>query len=164
MASGCLMGTCFVCDDLVWEDEWDMVGDRIIHEECKSIAILTDYRDKVDHHHHKRKINEIKEDLENLKHVIKDCEKKIERLEGLIGKDDCMKFYECIKGFCVPKVDGDGFQMDEDFIVEEGTVWNAPEEDENYRLIGGEKRLENDTLGWIEIPNDELEAFFEPIA
>ena len=42
MTSGCIMGNCPVCDDLVWEGEWDMVdeGDKLIfvHPECKSKA------------------------------------------------------------------------------------------------------------------------------
>ncbi len=31
MASGCIMGTCPVCDELVWEDDWDIIDDIIIH-------------------------------------------------------------------------------------------------------------------------------------
>jgi hypothetical protein len=35
MPSGCIMGTCPVCNEHVWEDEWDMVGDIIVHADCK---------------------------------------------------------------------------------------------------------------------------------
>lgn len=41
MASGCIMGDCPVCDELVWEDNWDLVdGEDLIfvHTECKSKA------------------------------------------------------------------------------------------------------------------------------
>ena len=35
MASGCILGTCPVCDDLIWEDEWDMTTDgKMVHEQC----------------------------------------------------------------------------------------------------------------------------------
>lgn len=29
------MGTCPVCDELVWEDEWDIIDDSIIHAACR---------------------------------------------------------------------------------------------------------------------------------
>ena len=35
MASGCIIGECPVCGDLIWEDQWDIVGDVIIHESCR---------------------------------------------------------------------------------------------------------------------------------
>ena len=35
MASGCLMGVCPACDELIWEDQWDMLNDTIIHESCR---------------------------------------------------------------------------------------------------------------------------------
>lgn len=44
MASGCIMGDCPcpVCDELVWEDDWDYVdtGKELIfiHPECKGKA------------------------------------------------------------------------------------------------------------------------------
>ena len=35
MAGGCIIGTCPVCDDLVFEDEWQMTNDeKIVHEKC----------------------------------------------------------------------------------------------------------------------------------
>ncbi|GIN38412.1 hypothetical protein [Heyndrickxia oleronia] len=35
MASGCILGSCPVCDDLIWEDEWDMTTDgKMVHEQC----------------------------------------------------------------------------------------------------------------------------------
>ncbi|MBU5214503.1 hypothetical protein [Heyndrickxia oleronia] len=35
MASGCILGSCPVCDDLIWEDEWDMTTDgKMVHENC----------------------------------------------------------------------------------------------------------------------------------
>ena len=44
MASGCIMGDCPVCEELVWEDDWDMIDPGpeelliFIHPECKGKA------------------------------------------------------------------------------------------------------------------------------
>lgn len=35
MASGCILGKCPICNDHIWEDEWDMYADTILHERCK---------------------------------------------------------------------------------------------------------------------------------
>lgn len=43
MASGCIMGTCPACDELVWEDEWDMIDDTIIHASCRRGYIKNKY-------------------------------------------------------------------------------------------------------------------------
>ena len=34
MASGCIMGDCPVCGDIVWEDEWRTFDEIIIHSRC----------------------------------------------------------------------------------------------------------------------------------
>ena len=36
MASGCIIDTCPVCDDLVWEDEWRIFDNIIMHSRCTS--------------------------------------------------------------------------------------------------------------------------------
>lgn len=69
-----------------------------------------------------------------------------------------MQAYECVKNFSIEKCDGDGFSLDEQFIIEKQTVWNVPE-DRDYRLVGGEIRLENDNLGWIEISKEDLQEY-----
>ena len=35
MSSGCIMGECPICGELIWEDEWDMTDDIMHHEDCK---------------------------------------------------------------------------------------------------------------------------------
>jgi hypothetical protein len=70
--------------------------------------------------------------------------------------------YKCIKGFNLPICDDDGFETDNYEIIEEGTIWHTPE-DENYRLIGGEVRLESDDLGWLEMSKETLKQCFKPI-
>ena len=71
--------------------------------------------------------------------------------------------YKCIKGFSIDVCDGDGFTIENEYInVDEGTIWDVPE-DKDYRLIGGEVRLENDNLGWIEISKEHLEEYFMEI-
>lgn len=74
-----------------------------------------------------------------------------------------MKSYKCIKSFSIPTCDGDGFQVEDEegfldeMIIENETIWYVPE-NADYRLVGGEVRLENDDLGWIEISK---ETFYE---
>ena|SRR3990167_4151370 len=36
MASGCIMGECPVCEDIVWEDEWRYFDDVFMHQKCVS--------------------------------------------------------------------------------------------------------------------------------
>lgn len=74
-----------------------------------------------------------------------------------------MKEYVCIKGMLIEKCDDDGFAIENDYFdLEVGTVWHTPE-DEEYRFIGGEIRLESDSLGWIEISKEDFEKHFELI-
>ncbi|KFX55811.1 hypothetical protein FDC50_15025 [Clostridium botulinum] len=74
-----------------------------------------------------------------------------------------MKEYVCIKGFNVPLCDDNGFDIENEYTdVEVGTVWYVPE-DEEYRLVGGEVRLEHNVFGWIEITNEHLNEYFEPM-
>lgn len=71
--------------------------------------------------------------------------------------------YRCLEDFRVDRVDDNGFTIENEFfIVEKGTVWNTPE-DENFRLTGGEIRLENDDLEWIEITKKYLKRYFVEI-
>lgn len=36
MASVAILGTCPVCDEFIWEDDWDIYYDVMMHEECKA--------------------------------------------------------------------------------------------------------------------------------
>lgn len=71
--------------------------------------------------------------------------------------------YKCIKGFSLEKCDDDGFTIEGEYtIIEKGSTWYIPE-DEDYRLIGGEIRLEEDKpneIHWIEISKETLEEHF----
>ena len=72
--------------------------------------------------------------------------------------------YKCIKGFTLEKCDDDGFTIEGEYIeIEEGSIWDIPE-DENYRFIGGEVRLENkdsnNCFSWIEITKEHLLEHF----
>ncbi|GCD13180.1 hypothetical protein [Clostridium tagluense] len=69
--------------------------------------------------------------------------------------------YRCIKGFSLEKCDDNGFTIEEEYeTVEQGSIWHIPE-DENYRFISGEIRLESDDLSWVEITKEHLEEYFE---
>lgn len=76
-----------------------------------------------------------------------------------------MKKYECVKGFMIPKCDDNGFILeDEDVQIEAGTVWyDVDEEEEEYRFIGGEVRLEDENGTWIEISEEDLSASFKEL-
>lgn len=71
-----------------------------------------------------------------------------------------MKEAICVKSFSIEKCDGDGFILENSYFdVEKYTVWTIEEDD--YRMIGGEIRLENDNLGWLEISNEHFRNNFE---
>lgn len=36
MASGCIIDTCPVCNEIIWEDEWRIFDDVIMHSWCVS--------------------------------------------------------------------------------------------------------------------------------
>lgn len=72
-----------------------------------------------------------------------------------------MKRVKCIKDFLLDKCD-DGFTIGNDYIyVEEGTIWDI--EEDTSRVIGGQIRLTNDDLGWLEISNETFEEYFQII-
>lgn len=74
-----------------------------------------------------------------------------------------MKKFECVKGFAIDRCDGDGFTEEEcGFAVEVGSVWYDDEED--FRLVGGEVRLETEDDTWIEIAEEDLVAYFKEIS
>jgi hypothetical protein len=44
MASGCIVAlNCPVCGEIVWEDEWDIIGDDIFHQTCRREYIKRKY-------------------------------------------------------------------------------------------------------------------------
>lgn len=66
--------------------------------------------------------------------------------------------YKCIKEMCLPKCDGDGFEVPNEYgFVTVGSVW---ERDDRESIIGGDVHLDslNDdsNLGWIEISFQDL--------
>ena len=71
--------------------------------------------------------------------------------------------YECIKGFSIEVCGEDGFTIENEYMdIDKGTIWYIPE-DEDYRFIDGEIRLENDAE-WIEITKEHLEEYFKLIS
>ena len=71
--------------------------------------------------------------------------------------------YKCIKEFSIEKCDDDGFMLENEYeIIEEGSIWFIPE-DKDYRFLGGEIRLENDDMSWIEIAKESLKEYFVAI-
>lgn len=71
--------------------------------------------------------------------------------------------YKCVEGLALEKVDEDGFTIENEYmVIGEGEIWFTPEE-EDYRFLGGEIRLENDLGYWIEISKETLEECFVEI-
>lgn len=70
--------------------------------------------------------------------------------------------YKCTDTFFIDTVDDDGFHEDEQMTIPKYSIWDLPEEDD-YRFIGGEIRLESEKHGWIEITKETLEQYFVEI-
>lgn len=67
--------------------------------------------------------------------------------------------FRCIKDLLLDVYD-DGFVIEEQYMkVAKDSEWVIPEQD-SYRFIGGEIRLENDDAEWIEICKDTLKEYF----
>ena len=73
--------------------------------------------------------------------------------------------YKCIREMCLPKCDGDGFAIPNEYgFITVGSIW---ERDDRVSFIGGDVHLDslNDDsdFGWIEMSFGELEDFFVPV-
>ncbi len=70
--------------------------------------------------------------------------------------------YRCIKEMCLPKCDGDGFEMPNEYgFVTVGSIWKR---DDMRKIIGGDVHLgsldDDSDFGWIEISVDHLKENF----
>ncbi len=69
--------------------------------------------------------------------------------------------YKCIKEMCIPKCDGDGFEILNEYgFVAAGSIW---ERNDKRNLIGGDVHLDSlndDDFGWIEISFENLKENF----
>ncbi len=70
--------------------------------------------------------------------------------------------YKCIKEMCLPKCDGDGFEISNEYgFVTVGSIW---ERDDRRSIISADVHLDslNDDsdLGWIEISFEGLKENF----
>lgn len=71
MASGCIIDQCWVCGELVWEDE-DMIflsEDEVAHRDCEAERGKGKY------------------DLKLLKNMMKQCMEEIQRLEEMVREN-----------------------------------------------------------------------------
>ena len=59
MANGCIVGECPVCDELIFEDEWTLLGDIMLHERCLCRASNEQEKD--------RKIKELEQIIKGIK-------------------------------------------------------------------------------------------------
>lgn len=70
--------------------------------------------------------------------------------------------YRCIKEMCLPKCDGDGFEIPNQYgFVTVGSIW---ERDDDISIAGGDVHLESldddGDFGWAEMPIEELRQNF----
>lgn len=70
-----------------------------------------------------------------------------------------MKRYQCLENFYVDMKADNGFSTDSEIVIEAGGVWTDNEED--YRFVGGEVRLEAPDGLWIELPRRVLNKYFK---
>lgn len=81
MASGCVISDCWICGEPVYEDEWDLMGKHVVHEECKERFYKSNnIVDKFSY------IDSIKTHIEMYKDMIKLHESHIETLRKLINE------------------------------------------------------------------------------
>lgn len=86
MASGCIMGYCPVCEEIVWEDNCDYVNNEIMHPKCalRHEKINAELYTKI------CEAKDIKSQIEDLKQTFKESmdfyNKEIARLENELKK------------------------------------------------------------------------------
>lgn len=96
MSSGCILGECPVCGDLIFEDQWDIVGDVIIHESCRKAYFKATYHISEQQFHRLMGAAELRKDIQEAKaqlaedirlladgygHQIAEFEKRLKNLE-----------------------------------------------------------------------------------
>lgn len=88
MASGCIIGECPVCGDLIYEDEWTIMNNISVHDRCKDIFIANKLNSTKGQVRILRRQEEIKRDIEYLKSSMEKTflyyKNEIERLEKLL--------------------------------------------------------------------------------
>lgn len=71
--------------------------------------------------------------------------------------------YRCINSFTVDLYDNIGMMTGGYVEVGRGSIWER-DDDEEANVIGGEVHLDNpETMEWLEIPEKDLEEYFEPL-
>ncbi|GEM_PF-2532896 len=86
MASGCIIGKCPVCDELIWEDEWDIIHDKIIHSWCKKQYIKSRYGMDESQFLRLMGATELKKDIEFMKETEKERHKLTMECISNMGK------------------------------------------------------------------------------
>ena len=70
-----------------------------------------------------------------------------------------LTMFECIEELRLDYVGGDE-DSPEEMVVEEGSVWYFPDDDDGYRETGSDVRLENNNAEWIEMSTGEFNKHF----
>ena len=78
------------------------------------------------------------------------------------GDETKLKKYRCIKRFYLDSYDGNGFVLNEEgLVVDRGSTWILQED--SYRFIDGEIRLEQEDGTWIELSKETFAEIFKEI-
>lgn len=72
-----------------------------------------------------------------------------------------MKKYQSLETFYLDKKDDNGFSTEAEVVIEADSIWTDNEEE--YRFIGGEVRLESNDGLWIELPRRMLNTYFREL-
>jgi trans-2-enoyl-CoA reductase len=95
MASGCIVGECPVCGEWIFEDEWCLAEDTLVHEDCKEQFFRDKYGLSEEQLQQLYGAQELKHDIEEIRkefqHELKYFTQQIntlnKRLEGLERKE-----------------------------------------------------------------------------
>jgi len=69
MASGCIIGNCPVCGELIWEDEWFIFRDILMHQECQQEYIKLRYGMNEEQFQRLCGSQELRNDIQSLKEI-----------------------------------------------------------------------------------------------
>lgn len=75
-----------------------------------------------------------------------------------------VKKFRCIKGFSIGEVDGDGCSTGNNFIIEDGSIWEQINKEDSRNLTDNEYCLEESQTGeYMEISEKYIKENFEEI-
>ena len=92
MPCGCVIcDECPVCGELVYDDEWTIIGDVILHEECKDTFMANQLKCTAGQVRILNKQEQIKQDIADLREDMENTfdyyKSELKRLENLLESE-----------------------------------------------------------------------------